>query len=120
MQGVPGVVADDISNNNRSLDPYNPGSGNHIMETVAFYPTMAQWVQAPANQATGPMQLSFDFFLNHWWADGSWDYFDRFQITVYGTNYLPPHNVGMGTDIPGTTFDGFNPTDGATVGGYHD
>ena len=36
------------------------------METIAFYPTMIQWVKAPANQTTGAMQLSFDFFLNHW------------------------------------------------------
>ena len=122
MVGVPGVVADDISNNNRSVDPYNPS--NHIMETVAFYPTMAQWVQAPANQVAGPIQVNFDFFLNHWQADTSLNWFDQFVIQVYGSNFLPPHNVGMGTNIPGTTFNGFDPTGGAnsvdtTIDGVH-
>jgi hypothetical protein len=82
----------DLGNNNRSLDPYNPASGNHVMETVAFYPTMAQWVKAPANQTTGPMQLKFDFFYNNWDPNVL---HDRFEITVYGSNFAPPHNIGI-------------------------
>ena len=65
---------------------------NHIMETVAFYPTMTQWVKAPTNQLTGPMQLSFDFFYNNW--DPQNEFNDSFQIRVWGLDFQPTHNIG--------------------------
>jgi len=86
------MVGQDLGNNNRSVDPYDQTGQNHIMETVAFYPTMTQWAKAPANQATGPMELKFDFFKNTWDSTVS---YDHLVVQVFGSNFAPPHNIGL-------------------------
>jgi len=118
------MVGQDLGNNNRSIDPYAQTASNHIMETIAFYPTMTQWVKAPENQATGEMQLKFDFFLNHF-DPGDYDWITRFDIRVYGSNFAPPHNIGLSwspVDEGYTSGIGsaYSPTGGATSVDYTD
>ncbi|MCC7406930.1 MAG: hypothetical protein IT442_02585, partial [Phycisphaeraceae bacterium] len=84
----------DLGTYNRSLDPINPGSGNHVMENSLFRSRTGLWIPAPANQTTGPMSFSFDFFQDllddH---PGSW-----FNVSLYGLNFDFPHDTPYLTD----------------------
>jgi hypothetical protein len=78
---------------NRSEDPFNPG--NHVIESLLFYPRAAQWVAAPENHVAGPISFSFDFFLERWdlVAGAAGGAATVFQFVLVGTNELPPHDV---------------------------
>jgi hypothetical protein len=74
---------------NRSIDPTNPA--NHVMETILFRPSLAQWIQAPVGHTAGPISFSFDFYLDHWEPFPGSTY-TALQVEVYGTHGLPPHD----------------------------
>ncbi|MCC7145258.1 MAG: PEP-CTERM sorting domain-containing protein [Phycisphaeraceae bacterium] len=84
----------DLGTFNRSVDPINPGSGNHVMENILFRSRTGLWIHAPANQVAGPISFSFSFFQdlldNH---PGSW-----FNVSLYGLNFDFPHDTAYLTD----------------------
>ncbi|MCC7205328.1 MAG: hypothetical protein IT441_09635, partial [Phycisphaeraceae bacterium] len=84
----------DLGTFNRSVDPTNPGSGNHVMENALFRSRTGLWIHAPENQTTGPMSFSFSFYQDlldtH---PGAW-----FNVSLYGLNFDFPHDTAYLTD----------------------
>lgn len=54
---------------NISLDPRRPN--NHVMEGVSFRSGVGVYIQAPANQTTGPASFDFDYFWADWTCNSS-------------------------------------------------
>ncbi len=113
------TLADGLGNVNRSVDPTDPG--NHVFETIMFYPRYAQWIEAPANQTPGPVHFSFDWINEAYPGTGtnphSWG-----RLFVYGMNVPPIQTANVfdatsagapnpvAPDDPGTA--GFDPVAG--------
>jgi len=100
-RGFEGVIADDIGNMNRSVDPTDPG--NHVMEILMFWgPAFAQWVEAPPNQIPGHIRVQFDLHATDGYSAETWG-----SLHVYGMNGLPP-NDGSFFDVGSSTFGPLN------------
>jgi len=93
----------DLGTMNRSFVDTNADAiaDDHVMENTLFRPRWAQWIEAPANQKPGPIQISFDFYLNRWDPFGVADPPGSntaaetvLQAYVFGMRELPTHNVG--------------------------
>lgn len=110
-----GLDPKEVGSMNRSLDA---GNGNHFMENVEFRPKWAQWIEAPAH-ITGPIELSFDFFLDRWDATGHAGSRVVFQALIYGTNELPAHDTGFAGDVNGPVMAANGLQDAALLARYN-
>ncbi len=88
----------DLGSMNRSSDPTDLSGANHVLEGLLFYTRAAQWFEAPAGNVPGAFHLEFDFYLNRWDPPGGESSnpgaSTNFEIGFFGTNELPPHDVG--------------------------